>query len=98
MDPREPVVLVGHNGEARGYPPQIPTFHEIVNDEAGGTPIAVTFCPLCYSAIGFERTLGGDPVTVGGRGASTVRPGDVRPSSRGPDADGSVRWRRPVQG
>ncbi len=65
IDAQEPVILVEHNGEARGYPLQILTFHEIVNDEIGGTPVAVTFCPLCYSAIAFERTLDGDPVTVG---------------------------------
>jgi hypothetical protein len=65
IDPQEPVILVEHNGEARGYPLQILTFHEIVNDEVGGTPVAVTFCPLCYSAIAFERTLDGEPVTFG---------------------------------
>jgi hypothetical protein len=65
IDPKEPVILVEHNGEARGYPLQILTFHEIVNDQIGGTPVAVTFCPLCYSAIAFERTLDGEPVTFG---------------------------------
>lgn len=65
VDPEEPIILVEHNDEARGYPLQILTFHEIVNDDIGGTPVAVTFCPLCYSAIAFERSLDGEPVTFG---------------------------------
>lgn len=34
-------------------------WHEIVNDNIGGTPISVTFCPLCGSALAFERTVDG---------------------------------------
>jgi len=40
----EPVVSVRLNGEARAYPLQVLTWHEIVNDEVGGVPVAVTFC------------------------------------------------------
>ena len=65
IDAREPVIAIEHNGVARAYPLQILTFHEIVNDDIGGTPVAVTFCPLCYSAIAFKRTLDGEPVTFG---------------------------------
>lgn len=65
IDPKEPVIMVEQNGEVRGYPLQILTFHEIVNDVIGGTPVAVTFCPLCYSSITFRRTIDGDPVTFG---------------------------------
>lgn len=63
--PKEPVVAVEHNGVTRAYPLQILTWHEIVNDSIGGTPVAVTFCPLCYSAIAFERVVDGEPVTFG---------------------------------
>ncbi|PSQ73025.1 MAG: hypothetical protein BRD39_05030 [Bacteroidetes bacterium QH_9_64_21] len=63
--PEEPVIAVEHNGTARAYPLQILTHHEIVNDRVGGTPVAVTFCPLCYSALVFERTLDGEPVEFG---------------------------------
>jgi hypothetical protein len=63
--PQEPVILLEHQDEAKAYPLQILTFHEIVNDRIAGTPVAVTFCPLCYSAIVFERTLDGEPVTFG---------------------------------
>jgi hypothetical protein len=51
----EPVLLLERGGDARAYPLQIMTWHEIVNDVVGGDPITVTFCPLCNSAIAFER-------------------------------------------
>jgi hypothetical protein len=65
IDPKEPVIAIQMNGVAKAYPLQILTHHEIANDEIGGTPVAVTFCPLCYSSIAFERTLDGEPVTFG---------------------------------
>lgn len=65
IHPDEPVIALEHDGTARAYPLQILTHHEIVNDRIGGTPVAVTFCPLCYSALVFKRTLDGGPVTFG---------------------------------
>ena len=56
----EPVILMRIGGEARLYPLQILTWHEIANDTLGGVPIAVTFCPLCNSALAFDRRV---PVT-----------------------------------
>ena len=35
------------------------TWHEIVNDTVGDVPVIVTFCPLCHTALVFERTLDG---------------------------------------
>ncbi len=53
---REPVVTVEFdNARPRAYPLRYLTWHEIVNDTVGGVPIAVTFCPLCNSAITFDR-------------------------------------------
>ena len=56
---REPVIAVEINGDARAYPLGILTRHEISNDVIGGVSVAVTFCPLCNSAIAFEREFGG---------------------------------------
>jgi len=53
LDPREPVVLVTIEEEARAYPIQILMWHEIVNDEY----VTVTYCPLCNLAIVFERAF-----------------------------------------
>lgn len=57
LQPQSPVVAFSLNGIARAYPLAIMTRHEIVNDVVGGEPVAVTFCPLCNSAIVFERTV-----------------------------------------
>ncbi len=54
---REPVISVEIGDAARAYPLQILIWHEIVNDELGGRPIAVTFCPLCNTGIVFDRRL-----------------------------------------
>ena len=56
---REPVIAVELNGDARAYPIQILIWHEIANDTVGGVPVTVTFCPLCNSAIVFEREFDG---------------------------------------
>ena len=56
---QEPVIAFELNGESKAYPLQILTWHEIANDVVGGVPVAVTFCPLCNSAIVIERTLNG---------------------------------------
>ncbi len=64
----EPVVLFHIGTEARAYPLQILTWHEIVNDEVGGTPVVVTFCPLCNTAIAFERTFEGQVLDFGTTG------------------------------
>jgi hypothetical protein len=55
----EPVISMELNGAARAYPLQILTWHEIVNDVIGDTPVLVSFCPLCNTAIAFERGLDG---------------------------------------
>ena len=53
-----PLVQVSVNGDVRGFPLEILTWHEIVNDTIGGVPVAVTFCPLCNTAIAFESQIG----------------------------------------
>ncbi len=57
LEEQEPVILMEVAGEARAYPIQILTWHEIVNDTLGGVPVVVTFCPLCNTAIAFDRRL-----------------------------------------
>ena len=55
---REPVIAFGIGDEWRAYPIQILVWHEIVNDEVAGTPVTITFCPLCHTAIAFDRRVG----------------------------------------
>lgn len=58
LNPKEPVLALEVNGDARAYPLQILTWHEIVNDVVGGRPVSVTYCPLCNSGIVFDRRIG----------------------------------------
>ncbi|MGB0387659.1 MAG: DUF3179 domain-containing (seleno)protein [Ardenticatenaceae bacterium] len=58
VDDLEPVVVYEHNGDARAYPLAILIWHEIVNDEVGGQPVTITYCPLCNTAIAFDRNFG----------------------------------------
>jgi len=64
----EPVVGLLIGGEAKAYPIRILTWHEIVNDEIAGTPVTVTFCPLCNSSIVFDRRLDGKVLDFGTTG------------------------------
>jgi len=52
-----------YGGVQRAYPQRILNWHEIVNDVVAGSPILVTFCPLCGSALAFHRTMDGHTVT-----------------------------------
>ncbi len=54
----EAVILVEVDGDARAYPIQILIWHEIVNDTFGDVPVSITFCPLCNSALAFDRRVG----------------------------------------
>jgi hypothetical protein len=56
------VVTLSYEGEYRAYPTRILDHHEIVNDTIAGTPLAITWCPLCGSAVGLHRQVG-DEVT-----------------------------------
>ena len=57
LEGQEPVQALQINGDARAYPLGILLWHEIVNDVVGGRPVAVTYCPLCNTAITFDATL-----------------------------------------
>ena len=65
IEDQEPVVALEVAEDARAYPLQILTWHEIANDTVGDIPVAVTFCPLCNSAIAFDRRLDGVVHTFG---------------------------------
>ncbi len=64
----EPVITIAINGNARAYPLRILMWHEIVNDTLSGIPIAVTYCPLCNSAIIFKRKVGDKVLDFGTTG------------------------------
>lgn len=54
---KEPALVVYLQGEARAYPFNMLTVHEIANDQIGNTPLLVTYCPLCNSGMVFNRSI-----------------------------------------
>ncbi|MGH8916078.1 MAG: DUF3179 domain-containing protein, partial [Acidimicrobiia bacterium] len=64
----EPVIYLELNDEVHAYPVQILIWHEIVNDTVGGVPVAVTYCPLCNSAVSYRREVAGQVTTFGTSG------------------------------
>ena len=59
------VVGVTLGGAARAYPLRVLNWHEVVNDTLGGVPIAVTYHPLCDSAVVFDRRVGDEVLEFG---------------------------------
>jgi Protein of unknown function (DUF3179) len=68
LEDPEPVILLTVGDESRAYPLQILTWHEIVNTRFGDVPVAVTFCPLCNTAIVFDRRVDGVVLDFGTTG------------------------------
>lgn len=50
-------IVLEDGDQIKVYPYNILTWHEIVNDTVGEIPVAITFCPLCGSAIVYDRSL-----------------------------------------
>ena len=68
LEPKEPVILFGLGDDVRAYPIQILIWHEIVNDVVNDRPVLITFCPLCNTAIAFDRTVDGRVLDFGTTG------------------------------
>ena len=64
----EPVAVLEIDGVSRAYPLTILIFHEIVNDVVAGEAVAVTYCPLCNTALAFSRTIDGRTLRMGTTG------------------------------
>lgn len=62
---KEPVVALAIGSDRRAYPLRILTWHEVVDDEVASIPVAITFCPLCNTAVAFDRRLDGKTLTFG---------------------------------
>jgi hypothetical protein len=69
LDDREAVLVLQLDGAVRAYPIQVLMWHEIVNDEVEGRPVAVTYCPLCSSGVAFDRTVDGRTLDFGTSGS-----------------------------
>lgn len=58
-------LLLTVGNDTRFYPFRILNWHEIVNDTVGGKPVMITYCPLCATAIVYDRTI---PLRKGSEG------------------------------
>ncbi len=65
LPPTSLVVGLALGGDVHAYPVDLLSLHEVVNDVVGGKPVAITWCPLCASALAFERRIGGRVLTFG---------------------------------
>ena len=57
LKPREPVIVLRLSADAAIVPLQVLVWHEIANFSLGKTPVAVTFCPLCNTAVVIDRRI-----------------------------------------
>lgn len=65
IKPDARVMGVVRNGIAKAYPILVMNWHEIVNDQFGDEPIAITYCPLCGTGMAFESTVDGKVLKFG---------------------------------
>ncbi len=65
LEPNDLVVGFKSGGEIVAYPHPIMDHHEIANDQVGNTHIAITYCPLTGTAIGWDRKINGEVTTFG---------------------------------
>ena len=61
----EAVIGVVIKGQARAYPIRLLSLVEVINDEIAEQNIAVTWCPLCFTAIVYDRQVDGQSLTFG---------------------------------
>jgi|GEM_PF-4855207 len=55
LSPEDRVLGIQGAHQTKAYPIAILNWHEIVNDTLEGTPVVITYCPLCGTGIGFLR-------------------------------------------
>jgi hypothetical protein len=62
-DDDEVIVVDVGDEQPRAYPVRVLHYHEMAHDRIGETPILVTWCVICGSAIVYDRTVGGRSLT-----------------------------------
>ncbi len=59
------IVGISIGGVARAYPIAILNWHEIVNDRIKNQHFAITYCPLCGTAVAFDASVNGSVTRFG---------------------------------
>lgn len=90
------VIGVKSGDEVKAYPHQVLDWHEIVNDEIGDTPLALTYCPLTGTGIGWHRQVNGTVTEFGVSGL--LFRNNLVPYDRNTDSEWSQMQMRGVRG
>ncbi len=90
------VVGVVIDDQARAYSHQILDWHEIINDQIGTKPFALTYCPLTGTAINWSRNVAGEITTFGVSGL--LYNSNLIPYDRTTDSHWSQMLNRSVEG
>ncbi len=65
MTDDEIVLVIKVGDDVRAYPHMVLDWHEIVNDKVGDLNVAITYCPLTGTGVGWNRELSGKVTTFG---------------------------------
>ena len=65
LESSDRILGMNYQGIHKAYPIKILNFHEVVNDNFNGQPIAITFCPLCGSGIAYSTNIKGKKHSFG---------------------------------
>ncbi|MFC6962834.1 DUF3179 domain-containing protein [Halocatena marina] len=57
------LLVIDAKSGARAYPERILNIHHMVNDIISRTPVLVSYCPLCGSAVAYDRRIDGQTLT-----------------------------------
>jgi hypothetical protein len=82
--------------EVRAYPHKILDWHEIVNDDTPNHSIAVIYCPLTGTGIGWDRMFGNNKTTFGVSGL--LYNSNIIPYDRATDSNWSQLLLKSVNG
>ena len=61
IDKARLVIGIELNGDHRAYPVELLAYHHQVRDTGGGTPVMVTYCSVCRTAMVFKPEVDGHP-------------------------------------
>ncbi|MDZ7724438.1 MAG: DUF3179 domain-containing protein [candidate division KSB1 bacterium] len=93
---RDLVIGVRVGESYKAYPHVILDWHEIINDEIGGRSLAITYCPLTGSGIGWNRRIRGTVTTFGVSGL--LYNSNLIPYDRATDSNWSQMKLQAVEG
>lgn len=69
LEPEDLVLGYESDGRTYAYPLQVLNLRELVNDTIDGVPLLISYCPLCGSAVVFDRCFEGRTLLFGNTSA-----------------------------